>query len=103
MNSSIKNVHFAKWLNRKIGSKPMFLKRFDHWHSRDIHRWCRGLNFPKSPALSRLIYDLNLHTEEEYTSLLVASMAELQKDFKEHMYERQKKNRELTRSKKETD
>jgi hypothetical protein len=30
-------------------------------------------------------------------------MAELQKDFKEHMYERQKKNRELARSKKETD
>lgn len=102
MNSSIKNVHFAKWLNRSIGSKELFHNRFVTWKKRDIYRWTTGANFPKAPALSKLLYDLHLHTGLEYTELVVECMSILQKDFKEYKYE-QEKTRRASHKKTETD
>mgnify|MGYP007027149505 FL=1 len=54
MNASIKNVHFGKWLNRKIGSKTHFCQRFE-WKSRELLRWCQGKNFPKSPLILEFV------------------------------------------------
>tara|TARA_B100000424_G_C22896392_1_gene476765 strand:+ start:43 stop:339 length:297 start_codon:yes stop_codon:yes gene_type:complete len=85
MNISVKNVYFAKWLNRKIGSKDRFLRRFE-WKSREIKRWCQGQNFPKAPILPQLLYDLHLYTGQEYTSLISEAHEALLKDYKEYKH-----------------
>ena len=90
MNASIKNVHFGKWLNRKIGSKTHFCQRFE-WKSRELLRWCQGKNFPKSPVLSQLLYDLHLHIGQEYTSLLAECHEQLMKDHKVYKHEQETK------------
>ncbi len=87
MNSSIKNKYFADWICKKIGKKSPFMKRFDHWKSRDILRWTLGENFPKAPALSQLLYDLHLYTGQEYSSLIVEAHQALLKDYREYQFE----------------
>ena len=82
MNASIKNVHFGKWLNRKIGSKTHFCQRFE-WKSRELLRWCQGKNFPKSPVLSQLLYDLHLHienTDQEIKELIARPVIDLDEE-----------------------
>ena len=101
MNTSIKSKHFSKWLNRKIGSKNSFRDRFDR-SKVDLNRWSLGQNFPKLPVFSQLIYELHLHTNQEYTSILTEAMAELQKDYREWEFE-QKKIRGDTNKKTDTD
>lgn len=95
MNLSVKNIHFAKWLNRKIGPKKLFTKEFS-WDTREIHRWTSGHNFPKAAILSALLYDLHLFTKQEYTSLVAECMDALLRDYKEFKYETSR-NREHTK------
>ena len=94
MNSSVKSVHFSKWLRKKIGSRFHFCRKYE-WQTREILRWCQGSNFPKSPVLSQLIYDLHLHIDQEYTSLLAECHEQLMKDHKVYKYEQEKIRRQL--------
>jgi hypothetical protein len=98
MNSSIKSVHFSKWLRKKIGSRVHFCRKYG-WKSREILRWTQGDNFPKGPARAQLIYDLHLHIDQEYTSLLAECDEKLMRDYKEYKYEQEKIRRQ---SEKET-
>jgi hypothetical protein len=87
MNTSIKNKHFYKWLNRKIGSKAKFTRRFG-WTSTELNRWCRGENYPKAVILAQLMFDIHLYTGQEYTSLLCECNEALMKDFKHYMIDK---------------
>ena len=81
-------THFSRWLNKRIGKKSDFKKKYGY-KDRDLYRWCFGKNIPQNLKLSLLLEDIAKHNKIALSKILMESHKEFIKDVKK---ERDNKN-----------